>query len=69
MSQKEQCSFRIDSDVLRRVRNAVHHNRGAPKFLTLDGFVEQSLERAARRLEQENGGDEYAAPKRKTASR
>lgn len=62
---KVQVSFRIEEDVVKRTRNAVHHNRGAPEFLTLDGFVESQLEAGVKRLEKKNGG-EYAEPKRKT---
>ncbi len=66
---KEQASFRIDGDVLKRTRNAVHHHRGAPRFLTLDGFVEAALDVAVRKLERDNGGEAYAEPKRKAAGR
>lgn len=63
---KVQVSFRVEEEVVRRTRNAVHHNRGAPEFLTLDGFVEQQLEAGVKRLEKKNGG-EFGEPKRKQA--
>lgn len=64
---KVQVSFRVEEDIVRRARNAVHHNRGAPEFLTLDGFVEAQLEAGVKKLEKLNGGEEYGEPKRKRA--
>jgi hypothetical protein len=61
---KVQVSFRIEEDVVKRMRNAVHHNRGAPEFLTLDGFVEAQLDAGVRKLEKKNGG-EFDEPRRK----
>jgi hypothetical protein len=64
---KEQCTFRVDDAILKRLRNAVKHNRGAPRFLTLDGFVERTLDTATRRLERDgNGGEEYGDPGSRT---
>lgn len=65
---KVQVSFRIEEEIVKRTRNAVHHNRGAPEFLTLDGFVEEQLVTGVKKLEKKNGG-EYCEPKRKAQSR
>jgi hypothetical protein len=54
---KEQVSFRISADVIRRTRNAVAHHRGSPLFLSLDGFVEAALDKETKKLESKNGGE------------
>jgi hypothetical protein len=66
---RQHVSFRVEESVVERLRNAVHHNRGAPLFLTLDGYVEHIVEKAVERLEKaQNGGQPYGKPERRKAS-
>lgn len=63
---KKQVAFRVDDAIIKRLRNAVHHARGAPMFLTLDGFVASTLDKATRVLEvKHNGGKPFAEPRAK----
>lgn len=55
---REHVSFRVDAQVVERLRNAVHALRGAPLYLTLDGYVEAVLAGAATRLERKHNGGE-----------
>ncbi len=67
---KVQVSFRVEEAVVRRVRNVVAHHRGAPYFLTLDGVVEEQLEKFAAKMERNNNeGEEYGQPRRKATGR
>lgn len=66
---KDHVSFRISAAVTGRLRSAVRHLRGAPLFLSLDGFVEETLEKAVRSLEaKHNGGKPYPRSQRKRSA-
>jgi hypothetical protein len=57
-------SFRIPASLAKRLRALAKHNRGAPHFLTLDGFVANALDAAVSKFEQKhNKGKAYAAPR------
>jgi hypothetical protein len=64
---KAHVSFRIHPHLAIRLRNLVDHNRGAPLFLTVDGFVEAELDEAVTDFERiHNNGKPYPArPRRK----
>lgn len=63
---KAHVSFRIDAKIAQRMRNMVHHNRGAPLFLTVDGYVEYLIESGVADMEKnQNNGKPYAPRKEK----
>lgn len=60
---KQHATFRIEEALMKRLRFMVHHNRGAPMFLTLDGFVGETLSKEVEKVEKKmNGGQPYDKP-------